>query len=189
MTNSNTCNTSVPANSGEYGELDKARQHLSHMEGAFGRCIQGYHSALQQWPVTSNLIGSCIEEDHTEFTQVSACITQAYMSTIDKFIQSEEMVAEVQPHCSSCIIMWKVPYPRTNLLIQGTAGTRGITLRNNLIYKEKEKVWMTTYPWLVHPKQLPNNYKAVMATRDYKHYKRKGMNGLIFTADRLLKTC
>lgn len=144
-------------------EVDKAGTHLSLMEGAFGRCLQGSHPTLQQRPITSNLIGSsCFENEETNSpVPVLTCITRADINAVNKFIQCEEMVSEVQPRCGSCKC--------------GKCPIRGHTysfreqqeleiIQNNLQYDKERQAWITTYPWISDPKLLPDNYKAVLAT-------------------------
>ena len=37
-------------------------------------------------------------------------------------------------------------------------------IRDNLIYDPIDKCWTTSYPWLVDPHSLPNNYSAVLSS-------------------------
>ena len=37
-------------------------------------------------------------------------------------------------------------------------------MRENLEYDEKNQCWRTSYPWIVDPNSLPNNYNTVLAT-------------------------
>jgi hypothetical protein len=37
-------------------------------------------------------------------------------------------------------------------------------IRENLEYDESCQCWITSYPWIVDPKGLPNNYNAALAT-------------------------
>ncbi|XP_067939577.1 uncharacterized protein [Watersipora subatra] len=143
-------------------EIDKAGSHLSLMEGTFGNCLQGSHPLLQQLPVVSNLIGSsCVEGDLPIQQSAQTCLTRAEMNTVEKFIHCEEMVTEIQPRCGSCKC--------------GKCPIRGHTysfreqqeveiIRSNLSYDPKLEAWVTKYPWLIDPKLLPDNYRAVFAT-------------------------
>ena len=37
-------------------------------------------------------------------------------------------------------------------------------IRENLEYDEKNQYWRTSYPWIVDPNNLPNNYNTALAT-------------------------
>ena len=143
-------------------EIDRAGPHLSLMEGVFGRCVQGSHPVLQQLPVVSSLIGSsCIEGSSMDQIPVQTSLARADMNTIEKFIQCEEMVADIQPRCGSCKC-GKCPIQGHTYSFKEQQEVEMI--RANLKYDQEKELWVTTYPWLIDPCVLPNNYQAVLAT-------------------------
>ena len=155
-------------------EIASAGQHLQVCSGPFGLCVQGSHPALGN----SNNIPSSFfiniistqdspaitatHPQHSEFSASVQCyLTKAEKASLGEFIQGEDLGVEVQPRCGACQC--------------GKCPIRGHTysfkeeqelqiIRNNLKYDPEKKRWTTSYPWIVNPSTLPDNYAAALAT-------------------------
>ena len=102
--------------------------------------------------VKSNQI--CKEQDITETVHLTSLSSIGNESKIERFITGEELGTTVDPKCGSCRC-GKCPQigysysfleeQELNMIVSG------------LKYNEQCKHWVTSYPWLVDPKKLPNN--------------------------------
>lgn len=80
---------------------------------------------------------------------------------VDKFILGEELGTETTPRCGYCRC-GKCPISgHTYSFIEGQELK---VIRENLEYDESNQCWRTSYPWVVDPKSLPDNYAAALRT-------------------------
>jgi hypothetical protein len=168
-------------------------EHLSVMSGELGICLQGTHPELTEGTQHDSNLAKIIHdvkskaetykvrlETHPEFmpspdpcgidedeepgefgTTVHSVSSKRDESHIGKFIEGEEMGTETNPRCGNCRC--------------GKCPVRGHTysfkeeqelkiIQENLEYDEQNKCWRTSYPWIVDPNTLPDNYHAALST-------------------------
>ena len=82
-------------------------------------------------------------------------------SQVENFIRGEELATETSPRCGGCRCN-KCPTVGHTYSFREEQELRMI--RENLEYDEKNQCWRTSYPWLVDPNSLPNNYSTALAT-------------------------
>lgn len=155
-------------------EIASAGQHLQVCSGPFGLCVQGSHPALGN----SNSIPSSFfinilsmqdtevitatHPQHKEFSvSVHSYLTKAEKASLGAFIQGEDLGVEVQPRCGACQC-GKCPIRGHSYSFQEEQELQMI--RSNLKYDQENKRWKTSYPWIVNPSTLPDNYSAALAT-------------------------
>ena len=165
-------------------EIHKAGEHLSIMQGELGVCIQGHHPELKEnTQFASNMVKAIhefkIKADCNHVARVSHpefCMPQVASVNNDSFVWSssmfcktdalnfisgEEMVTETNPRCGSCkcgkcpIVGHSYSFKEEQELFM---------IRDNLRYDSLQKCWTTSYPWLVDPVDLPDNYHVALAT-------------------------
>ena len=151
-------------------EIDKCGAHLSIMEGTFGRCLSGTHPKLHEATrVVSGIVDCSVVDNDVIMTATNLIhaksskthLSRASMSTIDRFIKGEDMGCEVSPKCGGCKCS-KCPVSGHTYSFQEEQELN--LIRQNLTYNREKAVWVTKYPWTVHPDRLPDNYRAVLAT-------------------------
>lgn len=163
-------------------EIGTSGPHLSIMEGELGICLQGSHPRLSEATtvtndcsevynvsavnkvVTSNLAHtgprhSSLVKDGVGRAQTH--IAKMELSQLETFIQGEEMGTEVVPKCGGCKCS-KCPIVGHTYSFKEQQELD--LIRNNLRHDEKNKRWVTGYPWLRDPSNLPNNYGSALAT-------------------------
>ena len=129
------------------------RANLSVMKGELGVCVVGCHPELKENLTlyhSSAVITSShhIRSEHPAFAKP------------DSFFIGEEMGIECRPRCGGCKC-GKCPVPGHNLSFREEQELGQI--RDGLTYDEDKKRWVTAYPWIVDPEQLPNNYHAAFS--------------------------
>ena len=126
---------------GFHPERVKSMQHLLLLKNKFGQCLGGAHELLEE--KTRMLIQN---------VQVSLAMT------IEDFYSNESLGVSCEPKCGGCKCgecplggkQYTLQQERELALIE-----EGLTLQ--------EDKWTSRYPWIRHPKELPNNYTAAFA--------------------------
>ena len=77
------------------------------------------------------------------------------------FICAEDLGTEITPRCGSCRC-GKCPVVGHTCSFKEEQDWK--LIRENLEYDVAHQCWVTSYPWLVDPSTLPNNYHAALAT-------------------------
>lgn len=131
-------------------EIAKAGNHLSIMQGPFGRCLQGAHVKLKE---NTRILPSV--------PSTTTLLSRARESALDCWIHGEELGTEIVPKCSGCRC-GKCPTLGHSYSFKEQQELDLIS--SNLKYDAEQQVWITSYPWLVDPSTLPDNYSAVLAT-------------------------
>ena len=80
---------------------------------------------------------------------------------MENFICGEEIGTEITPRCGSCRC-GKCPTVGHTYSFNEEQELQMI--QENLEYDSVKKCWVTSYPWLVDPGTLPNNYRSALAT-------------------------
>ena len=161
-------------------ELDSNGENLSIMEGSLGVCVQGFHAGVKEESVfnhsvrvvTSHFIntmcgpshpqlsGSC-QESRSTLAQKESVRKEAHQVSTKPFLLAEDLGTTVDPRCGACKC-GKCPLPGHTYSFREEQELKEI--RENLLYDEENACWTTSYPWLVDPAQLPDNYRAALAT-------------------------
>jgi hypothetical protein len=165
-------------------EVCRAGSHLSLMQGELGICLQGYHPDLAEHTVLSNGMIKVLHSshlrtechfinhfiDHPEFTRPESnakikCNTNALLSSSEAvilpFIQGEDLATEVHPKCGGCRCN---KCPTVGHTYSFREQQELSMIRDNLRYDDDQHCWITKYPWLADPMDLPDNYETAFAT-------------------------
>lgn len=146
-------------------ELQRAGEHLGMLKGPLGICIQGAHPDLKygrsqagslQAYGSSYHIKSVLQPTHVQFRGEPKA-----KGKVEAFIMGEELGTEVVPRCGSCKCT-KCPVPGHTFSFNEERELDMI--RCNLKYDSEGKRWITSYPWISDPADLPNNYSSALAT-------------------------
>ena len=127
---------------GFHPERVQSKQHLLLLKNKFGQCLGGAHELLDE--KTRMLIQN---------VQVSLAI-----GTIEDFIDSERMGTCCYPKCGACRC-GTCPVGGKQYTLQQE---RELSLIEEGLCLQDDK-WTAKYPWIRHPKELPNNYTAAFA--------------------------
>ena len=179
---------------GLHPKQEEARcgDNLSIMSGELGVCIQGTHPELLEGTKPDSNLAKVIHdvrvkvetykvhlETHPQFSmtpplrcpavrdQESPNVTRGVhlvrnkREQIDKFVQGEELATETTPRCGGCRC-GKCPIAGHTYSFKEEQELK--IIRENLEYDEANRCWITSYPWVVDPKGLPDNYNAALAT-------------------------
>ena len=79
---------------------------------------------------------------------------------IHDFIDGEEIAVKIVPECGGCRC-GNCPIPGHTYSFREEQELRLVT--EGLWYDAERCVWVTSYPWLTNPENLPNNYKQAYA--------------------------
>jgi len=161
-------------------EVASSGSNLSIMQGDLGVCLQGSHPELTETTtLSSNLaktvhctrikvVSHFVKQSHTLFEEPSRGLVAGHSmysksdeTLVLKFVNGEELGTEVSPKCGGCKCS-KCPILGHTYSFKEEQELRMIT--NNLVYNEEQRHWSTSYPWLVSPGELPNNYNTALAT-------------------------
>ena len=178
---------------GLHPKKEEARygEHLSVMSGELGICLQGTHPGLTEATQYDSNLAKVIHvkirtetykvqlDKHPQFRSstpvpclaenkqsckfdgtVYSTSTKREENRLGKFIEGEEMGTETNPRCGSCRC--------------GKCPVRGHTysfkeeqelkiIQENLEYDEQNQCWRTSYPWILDPSTLPDNYNAALS--------------------------
>ena len=80
---------------------------------------------------------------------------------VENFIYGEEIGTEITPRCGSCRC-GKCPTVGHTYSFKEEQELK--LIQENLEYDSVKQCWVTSYPWLVDPGTLPNNYGSALAT-------------------------
>ena len=80
---------------------------------------------------------------------------------VENFICGEEIGTEITPRCGSCRC-GKCPTVGHTYSFKEEQELK--LIQENLEYDSVKQCWVTSYPWLVDPGTLPNNYGSALAT-------------------------
>lgn len=179
---------------GLHPKREEARcgDHLSIMSGELGVCVQGTHPELIEGTKPDSNLAKVIHdvrvrvetykvhlESHPKFMitparqcpavrgQESPNVTKSIhllkdnREKVDKFIVGEEQGTETTPRCGGCRC-GKCPIAGHTYSFKEEQELK--IIRENLVYDESNQCWITSYPWVVDPKSLPDNYNAAIRT-------------------------
>lgn len=162
-------------------ELHSAGENLSIMQGDLGVCLQGYHSELREntrlsTHMIKTLHGYKMKADcnflraqtHPEFEPSQVRVTEmTYASTMFckssdfSFAVGEDLVTETNPRCGSCKCG---KCPNVGHSYSFKEEQELLMIRENLKYDEMRRCWVTSYPWIIDPASLPDNYHVALST-------------------------
>ena len=117
----------------------QSSDNLILMENRFGKCLAGSHYKIKE---TRKLVANYVEIYHV-------------MHNEESFLNIEEMGIQCFPLCGNCSCK------------KCALGSKGMSIKEereqNLInkglsYNEKEHFFVSIYPWVKDPKELPDNY-------------------------------
>ena len=83
--------------------------------------------------------------------------TKREENLLGKFIEGEEMGTETNPRCGSCGC-GKCPVRGHTYSLKEEQELR--IIEENLEYDEQNQCWLTSYPWILDPSTLPDNYNT-----------------------------
>ena len=106
-----------------------------------------------------------ISEKHASFriqTNVAESFTSRKLSRqMENFICGEDIGTEITPRCGGCRC-GKCPTVGHSYSFKEEQELQ--LIQENLVYDKENQCWITSYPWLVDPSTLPDNYHAAFAT-------------------------
>ena len=179
---------------GFHPKREEARcgDHLSIMKGELGVCIQGTHPELFEGTKPDSNLAKVIHdvrvkaetyrvhlESHPQFmmtppqrcpavrSQESPNVTRSVhllkdnRVKVDKFIVGEELGTETTPRCGGCRC-GKCPIAGHTYSFKEEQELK--IIRENLEFDKSNQCWITSYPWVVDPNSLPDNYNAALRT-------------------------
>ena len=138
-------------------EIARSGKNLSIMSGELGGCIVGSHPQLK------NFENQVLYAEGLELVQKAAYLSQSHPGFSDpqSFILGEELGTESSPKCGRCKC-GKCPLPGHDLSFQEEQELKFI--QQGLVYSTENQQWTASYPWLINPNMLPDNYYATKAT-------------------------
>ena len=165
-------------------ELASDGKNLSVMEGVLGACVQGFRAGMKEERViesqnvrvvNSHLVSTICGPSHPELVGTTSRSLETPHVLADEevprkeanqvsakpFLLAEDLGTTVDPRCGACKC-GKCPLPGHTYSFREEQELKEI--RENLKYDEEKECWTTSYPWLVDPSQLPDNYQAAFAT-------------------------
>ena len=160
-------------------EIASDGKNLSIMEGPLGASVQGLCPGMKGESactshsigiVTSHFVNTLCGPSHPDLEGSSVCKksqcmppegTPCKQANQVSFLVAEDLGTTVEPRCGACKC-GKCPLPGHTYSFREEQELKEI--RENLKYDEENEYWTTSYPWLVDPSQLPNNYQAAFAT-------------------------
>lgn len=142
-------------------EVASDGENLSIMDGELGVCIQGNHPALEEH-TTRDLTATAESKTVASHFAVSkfSNFTPPFSHMHNTFPLGEELGTTVNPLCGSCKC-GKCPIAGHTYSFKEEQELK--IIQANLKYNENGH-WVTSYPWIVNPDLLPNNYYAALAT-------------------------
>lgn len=114
----------------------------------------------QEMSIIDRSYGESVED--TTIPQVNTLSsTSGQKDPIDPFIFGEEIGTSSDPKCGSCKCGKCPLVGHTYSFVEQQELDM---IKNGLTYVEENNHWITSYPWLVDPKMLPDNYRSALAT-------------------------
>lgn len=159
--------------------------NLSIMRGELGVCLVGSHPSLREGTEMScnmvkvvhdsrlrvncnfvqqkqllqpDLSQPCIQHRDCD---VNLIVAGKSLDYVYSFIQGEDLATGASPKCGGCKC-GKCPSVGHTYSFREEQELKFI--QDNLKYSESERCWYTSYPWLIDPVQLPENYHVAVAT-------------------------
>ena len=138
-------------------EIAKNGDNLSLMKGPLGVCLVGTHPYFCK----ENFEDTALVSVNNVHTSTMLINSHPALAQPHSFILGEELGIDSVPQCGSCRC-GKCPLPGHNLSFREEQELE--LIRSGLEHDIKKKCWVTSYPWLINPNQLPENYPSALAT-------------------------
>ena len=140
-------------------EMARAGEHLSIMQGDLGVCLVGTHPQLKEETVLSSKLPRKLNGSsfHATASYHASHSMHPAFSKPDSFLVGEDLGIDCQPKCGACKC-GKCPIPGHSLSFKEEQELTQI--RQGLEYHKEKKCWTTSYPWIINPQDLPNNFFA-----------------------------
>ena len=135
---------------------DTSNSHPNH-------CDTGLKGSLEVPEVDSCILSIKFDQagQDARLDRINCASHSCKVPLTDSFIMAENLGTEILPKCGGCKC--------------GKCPIRGHTysfkeeqelelINSNLTYDSENERWVTSYPWIVDPQLLPNNYNAALAT-------------------------
>ena len=145
-------------------EVARAGENLSIMEGYLGACLVGTHPLLKEETLLKQDVPRRLNSSLcrvSTFNIQTSRVSHPAFSRPDSFILGEELGVESVPKCGGCKC-GHCPIPGHDLSFKEEQELH--LIRDNLRYDSEKQLWQTSYPWLVNPETLPDNYTSAAAT-------------------------
>ena len=127
---------------GFHPEPEQKSDHLLLMRNRFGRCLGGAHAELKD--ASHEVRDVCVHH-------VSAGVK------IEDFYSIENLGVECTPRCGGCRC-GRCPLGAKNYSLKEEKELQ--LIERNLEFDDVENRWVTSYPWIRDPADLPNNRRA-----------------------------
>ena len=134
---------------------------LQLLENAFGFCIRGVLSDNTSLNINNNHYTVCARVNHVSIqtNEKVEIEIDTIKEQLESFFKLENAGTECEPQCAKCLCL---KCPTSNEV--SLKDKRELELiERGLRYEESEKVWVASYPWILDPYKLPNNYAAAFA--------------------------
>ena len=131
---------------GFHPQTEQSSEHLLLLKNRFGKCIGGTHPQIKE-----------TNERH-ELNSVQ--VLHSTSSTVEDFYNIENLGIECNPRCGGCKC-GKCSLGSKNYTIKEEKELA--LIEKNFHYDQEAKRWIAEYPWIRHPKDLPDNKKAAFA--------------------------
>ena len=140
-------------------ETARAGEHLSIMKGELGVCLVGTHPLLKEETVLSSKLPRKLNGSsfHATASYHASHSVHPAFSKPDSFLVGEDLGIDCQPKCGACKC-GKCPIPGHSLSFKEEQELTQI--RQGLEHDKDKKCWKTSYPWIINPQDLPNNFFA-----------------------------
>lgn len=89
------------------------------------------------------------------------CSSKEIANQVENFVRGEELATETTPQCGGCRC-GKCPTVGHTYSFKEEQDLK--VIQENLEYDEEGQHWVTSYPWLVDPRKLPDNRSVALAT-------------------------
>ena len=147
-------------------ERANAGKHLFIMEGVFGPCLVGSHPRLHDSTTKNSILVNAtvtrVVKPVQNVVRLKACAARVTASpVVEDFVNGEGLGIEVNPRCGGCKC-GKCPASGHSYSFKEEQEL--CMIRDNLQFDDQLGAWKTSYPWIVDPGTLPDNYSAALAT-------------------------
>ena len=155
----------------------KEVDNLQLLHGPFGYCIRGSHPCLKKG---SSPINSCSVVVNCAFgkvhhTEPDVSISVSLKTLMDRFLETDSLGTNCNPKCGNCQC-GQCATGNKNISIQEEHEMN--LIEKGLEYNATKQEWTVSYPWIMSPTNLHNNFKSAMARliSTEKKLKRKGID-------------
>ena len=132
---------------GFHPQKQKSSGHLLLLRNCFGYCIGARHPG----------VGTDVKSEYLKYE--AAQVHHVKGVELDDFYNIENLGIECIPRCGGCKCGKCCPGGKNYTLKE----ERELKLiESNLEYDKQNKVWITSYPWIKDPINLPDNRKAAL---------------------------